>query len=160
MPTYKGVEAQWVNYNDNYKPYPDYTHEMAGDDIGAYFTFPSSTTQTIEVKLGVSYVSIENARLNLDLEQPGFDFEATRSSARDAWNKLLKRIEVKGELPMIKLYFTLPYIMCYFTQTSYKISMVITRRWEVMRYSIAQVEIDIPSSLCGILIEMYTLSYP
>ena len=96
MPTYKGVEAQWVNYNNNYKPYPGYTHEMAGDDIGAYFTFPSSTAQTIEVKLGISYVSIENARLNLDLEQPDFDFEATHSAARDAWNKLLKRIEVKG----------------------------------------------------------------
>ena len=96
MPAYQGVEGDWISYNDTYKPYPDYRQEMAGDDIGAYLSFDLDRSQTIEVKVGISYVSIENARLNLNLEQPGFDFDETRNSAANTWNDMLKRIQVEG----------------------------------------------------------------
>ncbi len=96
MPKYKNVEAEWIGYNDTYKPYPDFQQEVAGDDIGAYFSFDTQENEVIEIKLGISYVSIDNARENLRAEQPQFSFKKTRQTAQKAWQKLLKRIEVEG----------------------------------------------------------------
>lgn len=61
-----GVEAQWDDTAGKYKLYTSYTKEMSGDDVGAWFTFDSTVSETIEVSMGVSFVSIENARLNLE----------------------------------------------------------------------------------------------
>jgi putative alpha-1,2-mannosidase len=44
---------------------------MAGTDIGAWYSFDVEAGEAIEVKVGVSYVSIENARENLKAEQAG-----------------------------------------------------------------------------------------
>ena len=96
MPKYQGAEADWTKYDDTYKPYPAFRQEVAGDNVGAYFSYNLPEGGVIEVKVGVSYTSIEHARLNLEAEQPGFDLEGTRRSARQAWNELLSRIELKG----------------------------------------------------------------
>ena len=42
-----------------------------GEDSGVYFTFDLSESRTVRYKIGVSYVSVENARLNLETENPG-----------------------------------------------------------------------------------------
>jgi len=96
MPKYGDLEGAWTRYNDAYKPYKDYRREMVGEDIGAYFSYDLEEGQTIEVKIGVSYVSIENARKNLEAEQPGFDLDGARRLAREKWNALLSRIKVEG----------------------------------------------------------------
>ena len=96
MPKFTGVEGEWMQYNDSIKPYPNYQHIMSGDNIGAYMRFDTKQQEQIKVKVGISYVSIENARQNLDTEQPNFAFDSTRQKAVDAWNTLLSRIEVKG----------------------------------------------------------------
>lgn len=46
--------------------------------------------------MGVSFVSIENARLNLDAEQSGKNFNRVYEEAVDRWNKDLSRITVEG----------------------------------------------------------------
>ena len=46
--------------------------------------------------MGVSFVSIENARLNLDREQEGRNFEQIHAEARAKWNDDLSRITVEG----------------------------------------------------------------
>lgn len=48
------------------------------------------------MKVGISYTSIENARLNLETESPGWDFEGIVADARQEWNEMLGRIEVEG----------------------------------------------------------------
>jgi len=48
------------------------------------------------VKVGISAVSIEGARANLDAEVPGWDFDAVRKQAEDAWNAKLNKIHVQG----------------------------------------------------------------
>ena len=96
MPRYKAVEAAWVSFNDEYKPYETYQKEMVGDDIGTYFSYDTEEGELIEVKVGISYVSIENARKNLEAEQTGFDFEKTKLGAAFKWNEMLSRIEVEG----------------------------------------------------------------
>lgn len=92
----KGVEANWDIYSGKYKLYKKYTREMSGDDIGVWFTFDTDNQEAIEVKMGVSFVSIENARLNMNTEQPGFNFNEVASAASAQWNKELSRILVEG----------------------------------------------------------------
>lgn len=54
---------------------------MSGDDIGVWFKYDTEENEVIEVKMGVSFVSIENARLNMNTEQPDFNFDKVRAAA-------------------------------------------------------------------------------
>ena len=92
-----GVEAQWDDTAGKYKLYTAYTKEISGDDIGVWFTYDTTAEEVIEVSMGVSFVSIENARLNLEKEQPfGTTFDKLRAEARKKWNDDLSRIKVEG----------------------------------------------------------------
>ena len=92
----QGVEAEWDKDQGKYKLYTKYNRDIAGDDIGAWFTFDTEEGEQIEVAMGVSFVSIENARENLDKEQHGRHFEAIHQEARQRWNDDLGRIQVEG----------------------------------------------------------------
>ncbi len=90
------AEAAWDNTAGTRKLYTRYGRDIAGDDIGAYFTYDMSEGETIEVQIGVSFVSTANARENLDAEQNGFDFEKVRTVARKRWEKELGSVSVEG----------------------------------------------------------------
>ncbi|MDL2256208.1 GH92 family glycosyl hydrolase [Parabacteroides sp. OttesenSCG-928-G06] len=92
----KGVEAAWDIHSGKYKLYTKYTREMSGDDIGVWFSYDTEENEAIEVKIGVSFVSIENARENMRSEQPEFDFNKVHTAARRMWNEDLSRIRVEG----------------------------------------------------------------
>lgn len=92
----KGVEAQWDVHSGKYKLYGSYTREMSGDDIGVWFDYDTEANEQISVKMGISYVSIENARKNMEHEMNGFPFEQVAKDARTQWNNDLSRIEVEG----------------------------------------------------------------
>lgn len=66
-----------------------------GGGSGAYFTF--DTDSKVMYKVGVSYVSVENAKENLKTENSGWDFDEIRVNAENAWNEILGKIEVKGD---------------------------------------------------------------
>lgn len=93
-----GVEAEWTPDNGRYKLYTEYGRELAGDDIGYWFTFDNlQAGEQIEVRMGISYVSAENARRNLEAEQAdGESFDALREAALGRWNADLGRIRVEG----------------------------------------------------------------
>lgn len=91
-----GVEAEWDVHQGQYKLYTNYRKEMAGDDIGAYLTFETEADEAIEVQMGVSFVSIENARLNLETEQKNKNFDQVYQEARSSWHNELSRILVEG----------------------------------------------------------------
>ena len=55
-----------------------------------------SANEPLLVKVGISPVSIENARENLDAELPDWDFEAIREHAKQTWNDELSRIVIEG----------------------------------------------------------------
>ena len=80
----------------NGKFYEKYQREVAGNDVGACFSFDTEQDESVFVKLGVSYVSAENARKNVEAEMPGFDFENTQKAAQQAWNKELSKITIEG----------------------------------------------------------------
>lgn len=92
----QGVEAEWDIHSGQYKLYTKYNRDIAGDDIGAYFSYYVEEGETIEVQVGVSFVSTENAWENLEAEQSGFNFDAVRKQAYEDWNKELSRVKVEG----------------------------------------------------------------
>jgi len=84
--------------------------EQSGRDIGAFFRFSTASSEPIEAKVGVSYVSVENARQNLNTEMPEWDFETVRSKARGGWNQELSKIELTGVLEeRMKIFYTALY---------------------------------------------------
>lgn len=91
-----GVEAQWDDTSGTKKIYTKYNRDIAGDEIGAYFTYQVDEGETVEVQIGVSFVSAENARLNLDAEQKGFQFDRVRADARQNWETALSSIVAEG----------------------------------------------------------------
>ncbi|MCR5076866.1 MAG: GH92 family glycosyl hydrolase [Prevotella sp.] len=91
-----GAEAEWDPDNGKYKLYKSYQKELAGDDIGVWMDFSTETDEQVEVQMGVSFVSIANARENLETEQQGRGFDAIRAEARKKWNDDLSRILVEG----------------------------------------------------------------
>ncbi len=92
----KGVEAEWDPDDNKYKLYTRYRREMAGDDIGAWFDFDAAEGEQVEVRMGVSFVSVENARENLEREQGGRHFDELRAEARARWESDLSRVKVDG----------------------------------------------------------------
>src|SRR5690554_1007750 len=91
-----GVEAQWDATSGIRKLYTRYNRDIAGDDIGAYFTYNLEEGETVEVQIGVSFVSTENARLNLEAEQTGFNFETVKNNAYKVWNEALSKAMAVG----------------------------------------------------------------
>jgi predicted alpha-1,2-mannosidase len=63
---------------------------------GRYLTWPASTKNVLEFRFAVSYISMDQARKNLEGEIPGWKFDKTKEAARSVWNKTLDQIEVKG----------------------------------------------------------------
>ncbi|MBN1465192.1 GH92 family glycosyl hydrolase [candidate division KSB1 bacterium] len=75
---------------------PDTISAVEGSEIGAVLSFRTLDGNSIQVKIGVSYVSIDNARLNLQTEQPSFSFALIRQNARAMWTKELGKISIAG----------------------------------------------------------------
>ena len=61
----------------------------------AYATFAASAKPLL-VKVGTSFVSLEEAEKNLDAEIPGWDFAAVRRATEATWKTFLSRIVVEG----------------------------------------------------------------
>jgi predicted alpha-1,2-mannosidase len=76
-----------------------------GNGVGAYFNYTSGAEKIVYVKVGISYVSIANAELNLQAEQPGWDFTGVRIKARQLWSEALSKIEVEGSSEAKKTIF-------------------------------------------------------
>jgi len=65
------------------------------EQSGAYVSF-ASTTRVVQMQVGVSFVSVADARLNIGAEHPGWDIDALRRRDTATWNQLLGRIQVSG----------------------------------------------------------------
>ncbi|MEN7550780.1 GH92 family glycosyl hydrolase [Rapidithrix thailandica] len=73
--------------------------KIAGkNDIGVYVTYETEKEEVIMVKSGISLVSVQQARLNLETELApfGWNFTSAVDHARTTWNDLLSKITVEG----------------------------------------------------------------
>jgi len=62
----------------------------------ALLNFGSGPGTVVQSKIGLSYVSMVNARENLRAENPTFDFAAVKDAARAQWNSRLSHVDVTG----------------------------------------------------------------
>ncbi|MBP1840050.1 GH92 family glycosyl hydrolase [Formosa algae] len=93
---YKGAEAEWMVYNGKPRIMEGYQKEVVGDSIGSYFSYNFDKPTQVEVKVGISYVSIENARENLEKETQDLSFDDIYNETATAWDTQLSKIKVEG----------------------------------------------------------------
>ena len=79
--------------------------EVQGDSAGIAARYKVQAGDRLQMKIAISYTSIENARKNLETECPAWDFDQVRSDSRDTWNQWLGRMDVKGGTTSQKIKF-------------------------------------------------------
>ena len=93
---YSGEEAQWMGYNGKTRIMKGFTKEVVGDSIGAYMRYNLESPTQVEMKIGLSYVSLDNARENLEKETSDKTFDEILQDSQEEWNQYLSKIEVEG----------------------------------------------------------------
>jgi len=84
--------AVWSNTN-----YFKKQTTIQGDNIGVDLSFNKvDSMQVVELKLGISYVSIKNARENLESETGTYHFDQMVDKAKQAWEEKLSLIKIEG----------------------------------------------------------------
>ena len=81
---------------DGERVLPGVSPARGGRQTGGFVTFDSTSSDTVRMKVGLSYVSAEKARANLRAESQGWDFEEVHRRARARWNEALGRVFVRG----------------------------------------------------------------
>ncbi|MEO1968347.1 MAG: GH92 family glycosyl hydrolase [Sphingomonadaceae bacterium] len=77
--------------------YADHGNPPRGKGAGGWISFDPSSTSTVTMRVGISYVDDAGARANLAAESPpGTTVATARELARTAWNKALRQIAIKG----------------------------------------------------------------
>ncbi|MEQ6120614.1 GH92 family glycosyl hydrolase [Reichenbachiella sp. MALMAid0571] len=70
--------------------------KFEGENGGVYVKFDTEKDEVIQMKVGISYVSEAQARLNMDTELPHWDFDRIVTESKDVWNEHLGRIKIEG----------------------------------------------------------------
>ena len=69
---------------------------VSGPGSGAFVTFDATMNRTVNVRVGLSYVSVANAAKNAKAEQGSKTFDQVTKAARAAWNSRLGQIQFTG----------------------------------------------------------------
>jgi predicted alpha-1,2-mannosidase len=100
--------------------------------VGAVLGFKTKRGEKVNVRIASSFISPEQALINLNRELAGKDFETVKSEAKDSWNKQLNRIEVEGgTLDQQRTFYSCLYRMILFPRSFYEIN----EKNEVVHYS-------------------------
>jgi len=70
--------------------------ETPGGKAGAWLSFHTHAGQVVQMKIGISFLSVAQAKANVVTEIPGFDFAATRAQAEKTWDAALASISIEG----------------------------------------------------------------
>ncbi|GAA2632978.1 GH92 family glycosyl hydrolase [Actinomadura fulvescens] len=103
-----------VNNGRDGRPSPSLRRTYAGDvnvkgpGSGVYLQFDSD--KPVQMRAGLSYVSIDGAKRNLRAEIGGKGFDKVRASARDAWQRRLSQVKVTGgSVERLRTFYTALY---------------------------------------------------
>jgi len=84
---------------------PASAFDIVNDKYGYFKLGHTDEGEQLLVKVALSPVSVEGARANMAAELPGWDFDATRTAARAAWNAELGKVRVETTDPGRKTVF-------------------------------------------------------
>lgn len=99
---YTGTDTNYsTEWRDKQQLSSDTTAFRGSGTCGILLNFATKAGEQVLVRTGISYVSVENARLNLTTEMKpfGWNFDAVATHARQVWNELLSRVDISGGSP-------------------------------------------------------------
>lgn len=79
--------------------------QLEGKDIGFTLTFTTTAKELIQAKAGLSFISVAQAKRNLDQSIHGWDFAQRKEETKKAWNNLLGKIQIEGGTKQQKIIF-------------------------------------------------------
>ncbi len=100
---YDGLPTYFAAVAD--KPVLSYEINEDENDCGIDLNFGSLENDSVELKVGISFVSKENALLNLKAETDGLNFDSVRKNAADDWEERLSSIKIDTDDKDIKTIF-------------------------------------------------------
>ncbi len=82
------------------------TDTIDGVNAGAAVKFSTKQDEQVLMKVAISYVSVDQARLNMDTELSGWNFDKVKQDSFDEWNRWLGKIEIQGgtQTQQVKFY--------------------------------------------------------
>ncbi len=81
---------------DNEGIHPADTAITAGKRVGAYISFSTKRNEVVLVKIATSFISLEQAKQNLETEIPGWDLDAVAAQTKQHWQQSLQRFKLEG----------------------------------------------------------------
>lgn len=79
--------------------------DFQGKHIGFFTNFKTSDKEQVLVKSGISFVSVEGAKTNLENDIPDWDFDRVVSDAKSLWEEALSLVKVEGGTEREKIIF-------------------------------------------------------
>jgi len=108
------------------------TRNSEGDHVGAIIGFKTKRGDVVNVKVASSFISPEQAQLNLSREVGKDSFEITKANAKEAWEKELSRIKIEdSNSDNIKTFYSCLYRVLLFPRKFYEYN----NKNEIVHYS-------------------------
>ncbi|MCD2423058.1 GH92 family glycosyl hydrolase [Niabella pedocola] len=96
--------------------------EITSDHSGAIVGFKTAKGEKVHMKIGTSFISFEQAELNLKRELAADGFEQTMAKAKKAWNDRLGRVEIEGaSIDQQRTFYSAMYRTLFFPQKMYEL---------------------------------------
>ena len=71
-------------------------NELTDTNVGAYVSFDTHQDNQVDVQVGTSFISVDQARANLDAEMPNWNFDGLREALKNTWNQKLGIATIDG----------------------------------------------------------------
>lgn len=108
------------------------TLEKEGNRVGAVIKFRGTEEKTVEIKIASSFISYDQAELNLEREIGNRTFSEVETDAHDTWNKYMNRIKIEGATnDQMTTFYTAFYHAILFPRKFYEIN----KDSEIVHYS-------------------------
>lgn len=84
--------------------------ENGEDRIGSFFTYHTQKDETVQLKIAISFHSVEKAKQYLNREISDWDFEKIKENGRKTWNETLSSIVIpEAPATRLKMFYTALY---------------------------------------------------
>src|ERR1700761_6393536 len=119
--TYASVKA--IQRTAGTKPQQQDSLEVLSDHSLGIVGFKTKKGEKVHLRVASSFISFEQAELNMKRELANDNFDVTKQKAKDVWNKTLSRLQVEGgTIDQYKTFYSCLYRMLFFPNKLYEIN--------------------------------------